>query len=85
MHINNARKAYEVASQWGSYMHAGDPGAAFYGFHPNDGRPQDERHRGACLAYCQHLICDTNPEDADLAQLVALRIWFASCEVRSNG
>lgn len=45
------RQAFDVAASWGSYMHAGDPGACFYGFHLNDARPQSERHRAQCLAY----------------------------------
>ncbi|MCP1539970.1 hypothetical protein [Methylorubrum extorquens] len=43
--------AYNIASQWGSFMSAGDPGACFYSFHQGDGRPVDETHRAACLGY----------------------------------
>jgi hypothetical protein len=43
--------AYSIASQWGSYISSGDPGACFYGFPVGDGRPADEAHRTRCLAY----------------------------------
>ncbi len=46
-----AAKAYEIASSWGSYNTAGDPGACFYSFPVDDGRPVDEDHRKACIAY----------------------------------
>lgn len=45
------RQAYRIASQWGSYMHAGDPGACFCAFHLDDARPVSERHRKACLSW----------------------------------
>lgn len=44
-------KAYDVASQWGSFMSTGDPGGCLYGFHLGDGRPVNEAHRKACLDY----------------------------------
>jgi hypothetical protein len=44
-------QAYGIAAQWGSFMSVGDPGACFYGFRFNDGRPQSEAHRARCLAY----------------------------------
>jgi hypothetical protein len=43
--------AYAIASQWGSYQHAGDPGASFYAFRKDDGRPVSEEHRAQCLRY----------------------------------
>ena len=43
--------AYCIASQWGSYMTASDPGAVFYTFPVADARPQDEEHRADLLAY----------------------------------
>lgn len=51
-----AERAYEVASQWGSYIHATDIGACFYGFFLKDGRPVSEEHRTACLAYTIALL-----------------------------
>ena len=44
-------KAYDVASNWGSFVHNGDEGRCFYGFHFQDGRPVSEAHRKACLDY----------------------------------
>ena len=46
--------AYSIASQWGSFISTGDPGACFYGFHTGDARPQSEAHREQCLAYIDH-------------------------------
>jgi hypothetical protein len=43
-------EAYAIASQWGSYIRNGDPGACFYCFHPDDGRPIDDGHRADVLA-----------------------------------
>ncbi len=48
-------RAYEIASPWGSYIHATDPGACLYGFRFNDGRPANERHRRACIAYVKDM------------------------------
>jgi hypothetical protein len=50
-----AKRAYAIAVAHGSYIHATDPGACFYAFKPNDGRPANEAHRKECLlwlAYC---------------------------------
>lgn len=46
-------QAYALASQWGSYMNDSDPGACFYAFHANNGRPQDEEHRAQCLEHAR--------------------------------
>lgn len=43
--------AYSIASQWGSFITAGDPGACFYGFQFGDARPQSEKHRDQCITY----------------------------------
>lgn len=43
--------AYAIASQWGSYRTAGDPGACFYAFRKDDGRPASEEHRAQCIRY----------------------------------
>lgn len=43
--------AYAIASQWGSYRTAGDPGACFYSFRKDDGRPVNEWHREQCISY----------------------------------
>lgn len=72
-------EAFEIASQWGSYIRAGDPGAIFYTFPLNDARPQGDDHRAACLAYTDDLL--TGLEDGDVedrAELTALRAFFAT-------
>lgn len=73
--------AYSIASQWGSYMTSGDPGAVFYSFPCNDARPQDEAHRVACILYTDDCLTKVDPagsdEDvADYAALKALRDFF---------
>lgn len=86
------KQAYETASQWGSYIKAGDPGACFYAFRLNDGRPVDEAHRSACVAYTRDLIklvhrdiqkASTKAErtelGGDLAELEHLLSWFKQC------
>lgn len=73
--------AFLIASQWGSYMRNGDPGAVFYSFKLNDARPIDEDHRVACIAYTDDCLSKVDPtgsdEDvADHAALSALRDFF---------
>lgn len=73
--------AYAIASQWGSYVKAGDPGAIFYSFPVNDARPQSEDHRVACILYTDTLLANIDPKAsdealADHAALSALRDFF---------
>lgn len=80
------KQAYDIASQWGSYVHDGDPGAVFYTFPGGDGRPQNEGHRKLLLAYCDSLITALTDEKnaekrdtdnaLDLQQLRELRAFF---------
>jgi hypothetical protein len=74
------KQAYDLASQWGSYMRAGDPGACFYGFHVDDGRPVREAHRRQCLAYGLQLMQTCRPHE--FAELRRLREFFATTELR---
>lgn len=62
--------AYDIASQWGSYVRAGDPGACFYSFQYGDGRPVSEGHRQDCLAYIDTLH-KAGASDVDLLRLRA--------------
>lgn len=43
--------AFAVASSYGSYVSAGDPGACMYAFRAGDGRPVSEAHRTQVLDY----------------------------------
>lgn len=57
----SSAEAYGIASQWGSYMSDGDPGAVFYSLAADDARPSDFEHRRALLAYtrlCQGIAQD---------------------------
>jgi hypothetical protein len=80
-------EAYLIASEWGSFIHNGDPGAVFYTFPINDGRPQSEAHRQLLMDYCFDLIKelrDDLPEEelddearADIEQLRDLWQFFS--------
>lgn len=51
----DAKRAYLIAVEHGSFIHATDPGQCFYAFKPSDGRPANEPHRRECqlwLSYC---------------------------------
>lgn len=92
-------QAYDIASQYGSLIRAGDPGACFYRFRFNDGRPATEAHREECLAYAESLEKDfagrhwtaqddeTDEEAAEIAQdvdnLRALLEFFRASDLRS--
>lgn len=73
-------KAYDIASNWGSYMTAGDPGACFYGFRFGDGRPVSEAHRVDCLTYARTLL-NRGVDEADEPELRALIEFHANCDL----
>lgn len=75
-------RAYDIASNWGSYMNDGDPGAVFYSFRFNDARPDTEDHRAKCIAYTKHLIIGNYGTPADQVELEALRDFFTSTKLR---
>lgn len=79
----NRRQAYQVASQWGSYMRSGDPGACFYGFKPDDGRPQTETHRQQCIAYAGQCRDDAT-RVIHRRQLQRLVTWFKTCDLATT-
>lgn len=70
------REAHEIASQWGSFMTAGDPGAVFYTFHTEDATPQGPDHRAALLAYTESLLARESLSDEDRAELESLKAFF---------
>lgn len=76
LELMTPREAYELASQWGSYMRDGDPGAVFYTF-SDDATPQGPEHRKALLAYTESLLADPRVDDADdRAGLEKLKAFF---------
>lgn len=82
-----AKTAARIASLWGSLMTAGDPGACFYGFHLDDGRPQDEDHRADCIAYTESLLKAeraSETEPGNVAELESLLEWFKACPLFSG-
>lgn len=76
----SASMAFDVASQWGSLISSGDPGAVFYTFPLNDARPLNEAHRAQCLEYTRDLIDGLQGADraADRSELEALAEFFAA-------
>lgn len=76
------RQAYDLASSWGSFVRAGDPGAVFYSFRPGDARPNDEGHRRQCLIYVGDLIRQ-GVSDAAARELRALRAFFKHTGLRA--
>lgn len=72
-------RAFALASQWGSFIAAGDPGACMYGFYANDGRPVSERHRMECLRYLRQCKPDTVKDGVELLQLIR---FLANCPLR---
>lgn len=85
MRLISKERAYAIASSWGSYVRQGDPGACFYGFPLNDGRPVDEAHRTACLIYARHLVntvawgCYAKRDFDDMHRLIN---FLANCKLR---
>jgi elongation factor P hydroxylase len=75
-------QAYALASSWGSFIRAGDPGAVFYSFRVNDARPDSERHRRQCLAYVRGLLKSGLSEPA-MRELRALRAFFQNTGLRA--
>lgn len=67
------RAAYAIASQWGSYMTSGDPGAVFYSFKSGDATPTGPAHRAQLIAYTETCLseADNDADKADLADLLA--------------
>lgn len=78
-------KAFEIASQWGSFIRAGDPGAVFYTFPLNDARPLSEAHRAECLAYVSDLLSEETGGDTETrgraAELAALQVFFQASPI----
>jgi hypothetical protein len=56
MELLTPQEAFEIASQWGSYMRNGDPGSVFYTFPTNKALVQNEEHRTDLLAYTHTLL-----------------------------
>ena len=70
--IISAEQAITIASQWGSYMHDGDPGAVFYTFPAGKAIVQDEDHRTRLITYTKEcLVLAKGKDKADLRQLLA--------------
>lgn len=69
-----ARKAYEIVSQWGSYMRDGDPGAVFYTFSGDKVVVQDREHQRQLLAYTDACMRTAKPKQRTELQL--LRDYF---------
>jgi hypothetical protein len=75
------KRAYAIASSWGSYLSNSDPGACFYGFRADDGRPVSEAHRVQCLTYGRRLLNLERLGAKDRRELHQLVRFHANCEV----
>jgi hypothetical protein len=88
-------EAYSIASQWGSFVRLGDPGAVFYTFPVDDARPKTEAQRKALLGYTERCIRDvakrrrrastTKAVDdcaRDYCDLAALHLFFQDTPLR---
>ena len=64
--------AYTIASQWGSFVRTGDPGAIFYTFPPGDARPVDEAHRADCIVYARRCLSLARHRHGHADQLIEL-------------
>ena len=78
-------EAYAIASQWGSLVRSGDPGAVFYSFPFEDARPQSPDHRLALLRWtsdCRRAAqaqgAATPEARADIDDLDRLEVFFAT-------
>ncbi|QPC87128.1 hypothetical protein GA830_10520 [Mesorhizobium sp. NBSH29] len=93
MGIISPAAAYAIASQWGSYMHATDPGFVFYTFPPNDARPIGADHRRQCLQHTADCLSIASQQatqaginadnDEDVTELRLLRRFFTETDLRS--
>lgn len=81
MRLITKERAFALASQWGSFQHATDPGACMYAFHAGDGRPLDEAHRMQCLVWLRSRQRNvrTNRDARQLQQLIR---FMANTELR---
>jgi hypothetical protein len=76
LELMSPREAYELASQWGSYMRDGDPGAVFYSFSASDATPNGPEHRAQLLTYTESLLALPDLDADDRADLEKLKLFF---------
>ena len=72
----NSSRAFEIASQWGSHVSAGDVGTCFTSLWLGDATPQTEGHREACIQYTLYLLTNAKLEPEDRSDLIALLYFF---------
>ena len=72
------------SAEWGSYMHAGDPGACMYGFDER-AAVQSEAHRQQCLDYlateCRLAASVNDDPIADNAEIDELIAYLRTAPV----
>ncbi|RWC91669.1 MAG: hypothetical protein EOS72_03165 [Mesorhizobium sp.] len=83
MRLITKERAFAIASQWGSFMHATDPGQCLYAFYVNDGRPLTEAHRLECLRWLRskQTTCRSDREYDELMKLIR---FMANTALRPN-
>lgn len=75
-------RVYEIASQWGSYCSAGEPGVPFVSFYANDGTPVSPGHQESCIRYTIDLL-GRDLQEVDRSDLIALLYFFDQTAPRS--
>lgn len=80
-HIITKERAFALASQWASSMHATDPGQCLYAFYTNDGRPLTEEHRMQCLRWLRSRQTGTRSE-REYDELMKLIRFMANTPLR---
>lgn len=87
MRLISASRAYSIASEWGSFLDANDPGCRLYGFHYGDGRPVSDQHRSDCLTYLRRIMAQggvgsmSARSERDLRSLIR---FLANCPLRPD-
>lgn len=88
----DSAQAFTIASSWGSYITAGDPGAVFYTFPAGDAQVQSEDHRAQLIAYTDACLISARagevdgPDDTEthVAELEALRRYFETAHAQDE-
>jgi hypothetical protein len=81
----DAKSAYELATDYGSFMSCGGLVACLDNLHPDDGRPVSEEHRAACRAYVKAILDHIKAiGNKPTSQLLQLGDWFRVAPLYSS-
>lgn len=82
MRLITKERAYAIAAQWASFMHASDPGQCLYAFYFNDGRPLTEAHRLDCLVWLRSKQTQAASSERAYDELMKLIRFIANTSLR---